>query len=61
VEHLLAAFAGLNIDNAFVELDAEEVPIMDGAPGRSSGSLLMPASIPGKIQAVIKIKARLDA
>lgn len=31
VEHLLAAFAGLNIDNAIVELDGEEVPIMDGS------------------------------
>lgn len=31
VEHLLAAFAGLNIDNVYVELDAEEVPIMDGS------------------------------
>jgi len=31
VEHLLAAFAGLNIDNVYVEIDAEEVPIMDGS------------------------------
>jgi UDP-3-O-[3-hydroxymyristoyl] N-acetylglucosamine deacetylase len=31
VEHLLSAFAGLNIDNVYVELDAEEVPIMDGS------------------------------
>lgn len=31
VEHLLAASAGLNIDNMFVELDAPEVPIMDGS------------------------------
>jgi UDP-3-O-[3-hydroxymyristoyl] N-acetylglucosamine deacetylase len=31
VEHLLAAFAGLNIDNAYIELDAEEIPIMDGS------------------------------
>jgi len=31
VEHLLAAFAGLHIDNAVVEIDAEEVPIMDGS------------------------------
>src|SRR5512142_3362565 len=31
VEHLLAAFAGLNIDNAYVEIDAEELPIMDGS------------------------------
>ncbi len=33
VEHLLAAFAGLNIDNVIVEIDAEEVPIMDGSAG----------------------------
>jgi len=31
VEHLLAAIAGLNIDNVIVELDSEEVPIMDGS------------------------------
>lgn len=31
VEHLLAAAAGLNIDNMYVELDASEVPIMDGS------------------------------
>jgi UDP-3-O-[3-hydroxymyristoyl] N-acetylglucosamine deacetylase len=31
VEHLLAALAGLNIDNMYVELDEEEVPIMDGS------------------------------
>ncbi len=33
VEHLLAAFSGLNIDNVIVELDAGEVPIMDGSAG----------------------------
>ncbi len=31
VEHLLSALAGLGIDNAIVELSAEEVPIMDGS------------------------------
>ena len=31
VEHLLSAFAGLGIDNARVELDGPEVPIMDGS------------------------------
>ncbi len=31
VEHLLAAAAGLNIDNMYVELNASEVPIMDGS------------------------------
>jgi len=33
VEHLLAAFAGLGVDNAFVDLSAPEVPIMDGSAG----------------------------
>jgi UDP-3-O-[3-hydroxymyristoyl] N-acetylglucosamine deacetylase len=31
VEHLLSACAGLGIDNLIVELNAEEVPIMDGS------------------------------
>ncbi|MDX2217932.1 MAG: UDP-3-O-acyl-N-acetylglucosamine deacetylase [Burkholderiales bacterium] len=31
IEHLLSAFAGLGIDNAYVDLSAEEVPIMDGS------------------------------
>ena len=31
VEHLLAAMAGLNIDNIYVELNSSEVPIMDGS------------------------------
>jgi UDP-3-O-[3-hydroxymyristoyl] N-acetylglucosamine deacetylase len=31
VEHLMAAFAGLGIDNAYVDLTAPEVPIMDGS------------------------------
>ncbi len=31
VEHLMAAFNGLGIDNALIEVDAEELPIMDGS------------------------------
>ncbi|MCD4717546.1 MAG: UDP-3-O-acyl-N-acetylglucosamine deacetylase [Desulfobacterales bacterium] len=31
IEHLMAAFFGLGIDNALVELDGPEVPIMDGS------------------------------
>ncbi|MCY3732200.1 MAG: UDP-3-O-acyl-N-acetylglucosamine deacetylase [Rhodospirillaceae bacterium] len=31
VEHLLSALAGLGVDNAFVDLTAPEVPIMDGS------------------------------
>ena len=33
IEHLLSAFAGLGIDNAYVDLSASEVPIMDGSAG----------------------------
>jgi len=31
VEHLMATFTGLSIDNALVEMDAYEAPIMDGS------------------------------
>lgn len=31
VEHLMSAFAGLGIDNAYVDISAPEVPIMDGS------------------------------
>ena len=33
VEHLMAAFAGLGVDNAYVDVSAPEVPIMDGSAG----------------------------
>ncbi|WP_337833587.1 UDP-3-O-acyl-N-acetylglucosamine deacetylase [Desulfonema magnum] len=31
IEHIMATFAGLSVDNAIVELDSYEVPIMDGS------------------------------
>jgi len=31
VEHLMSALSGLGIDNAYVDLDAPELPIMDGS------------------------------
>ncbi len=33
VEHLLSALAGLGIDNAYIDLNSAEVPIMDGSAG----------------------------
>ena len=33
VEHLLSAMAGMGIDNAYVDVSAAEVPIMDGSAG----------------------------
>ena len=31
IEHLMGAFYGLGIDNAIVEINSQEVPIMDGS------------------------------
>jgi UDP-3-O-[3-hydroxymyristoyl] N-acetylglucosamine deacetylase len=31
VEHVLAALAGMNVDNAVISVDAEEIPITDGS------------------------------
>ncbi len=44
VEHLMSAFAGLGVDNAFVDVSAEEVPIMDGS-ARTFVFLLQTAGI----------------
>ena len=40
VEHLMSACAGLGLDNLYVDITAEEVPILDG----SSASLRVPAA-----------------
>ncbi len=31
IEHLMAAFLGLGVDNVIVEIDSQEVPILDGS------------------------------
>ncbi len=61
VEHLLSAMAGLGIDNAYVDVSAPEVPIMDGSAApfvfliRSAGIEEQPA--PKKF---IRIKERVQ-
>ena len=61
VEHLMSAFAGLGIDNAFVEVSAPEVPIMDGSAGPFV-FLLQSAGIreQGKLKKFIRIKKPLQ-
>ncbi len=50
VEHLMAAFAGLGIDNAWVDISAAEIPIMDGSAApfvfllQSAGIVEQPAA-----------------
>jgi len=39
IEHLMAAFFGMGIDNALVQVSGEEVPIMDGSSGPFVGLL----------------------
>jgi UDP-3-O-[3-hydroxymyristoyl] N-acetylglucosamine deacetylase len=40
VEHLLAAAAGLGIDNLFIEVDGPEIPILDGSSTELTGLIL---------------------
>lgn len=40
IEHLLAAIAGLGIDNLFIDIDGPEIPIMDGSSTLLSGLIL---------------------
>jgi UDP-3-O-[3-hydroxymyristoyl] N-acetylglucosamine deacetylase len=61
VEHLLSAIAGLGIDNAYVDLTAPEVPIMDGSAGPYV-FLLQSAGIEeqAKAKKFIRIKKTVD-
>ncbi|MEP7157281.1 MAG: UDP-3-O-acyl-N-acetylglucosamine deacetylase [Betaproteobacteria bacterium] len=61
VEHLMSAFAGLGIDNAYVDLSAEEVPIMDGSAGPFI-FLMQSAGIEeqGKAKRYIRVKKHLE-
>ncbi len=60
-EHLLAALSGLGIDNAVIELDAPEVPIMDGSAA-SYIYLLTSAGIrrQSRLQRFIKIREPIE-
>jgi len=61
VEHLMSAFAGLGVDNAYVDLNASEVPIMDGSAGpfvfllQSAGIVEQPA-----LKKFIRIKQTVE-
>ncbi len=61
IEHLMAAFLGLGIDNAIVELDSQEVPILDGSAKDFVKTLkkagLKESDIPIKL---IKINNRIE-
>lgn len=61
VEHLMSALAGLGVDNVYVDLNASEVPIMDGSSGpfvfllQSAGIVEQPA-----LKKFIRIKKTVE-
>ena len=64
VEHLNAALAGLGIDNIIIEVDAPEIPIMDGSASPFI-YLLLDAGIeeqnaPKKILFVLRKNVRVE-
>jgi UDP-3-O-[3-hydroxymyristoyl] N-acetylglucosamine deacetylase len=61
VEHLLAAMAGLGIDNAYIDVSAPEVPIMDGSAGPFV-FLIQSAGVEeqNKAKRFIRIKKRIE-
>lgn len=61
VEHLLSAMAGLGIDNAYIDVSAAEVPIMDGSSGPFV-FLIQSAGVAeqSKAKQFIRIKKRVE-
>lgn len=61
VEHLLSACAGMGIDNLYVDLTAEEIPIMDGSAS-SFVFLLQQAGLQeqGAAKKFIRIKTAIE-
>ena len=61
IEHLMAALFGLGVDNALIEIDSEEVPILDGSAKEFVKKIaeigIVSSEIPIKI---IKIKKRVE-
>lgn len=58
VEHLLSAFSGMGVDNAIVEVDAHEVPIMDGSAQPFVNMLKdVGARVQGKCKKLLVIKS----
>jgi UDP-3-O-[3-hydroxymyristoyl] N-acetylglucosamine deacetylase len=62
VEHLMSALAGLGVDNAYVDLDGPEVPIMDGSAA-TFVLLLQQAGLEeqGAPKRFLRVKKRVEA
>jgi UDP-3-O-[3-hydroxymyristoyl] N-acetylglucosamine deacetylase len=65
IEHIMAALAGLAINNALIEIDGPEVPILDGSAAQFVASLLangvQPQAAPSRAIRVLKtVEVRED-
>ncbi len=61
IEHVLAAFAGLDVDNVYVELDAGEAPVMDGSAAPFVRLIQSAGIVPqNRRQAYLKITRPLE-
>lgn len=61
VEHLMAALAGMGVDNALIEIDGPEIPIMDGSAAPFVGELRRVGLVSlGASRQVIRILERIE-
>jgi UDP-3-O-[3-hydroxymyristoyl] N-acetylglucosamine deacetylase len=61
VEHLMGALFGLGIDNALIEIDNEEVPILDGSAKEFIHNILCSGfNISDKPIKIVKIKKKVE-
>jgi len=61
IEHLMGALFGLGIDNALIEIDNEEVPILDGSAKEFIEKLIIGGfNISGSPIKIIKINKRIE-
>ena len=62
IEHLMSALSGLGVDNAYVDLDGPEVPIMDGSAAPFA-LLIQQAGIEeqGAPKRFLRVKKRIEA
>jgi len=61
VEHILAALAGLEVDNVYVEVTAGEVPVMDGSAGPFVRLIQSTGVVPqNRLQPYLKIMAPIE-
>lgn len=61
IEHVLAALCGLGVDNVYIEIDAGEVPVMDGSAGPFVRLIKAAGIVPqNRVQRFLKITQPIE-